>query len=189
MRELLAPRIFVVRPEAISRRSRVPNVAGVYAWYFNQAPSGVPLEGTHVQSEWHLLYVGISPRRPRLVDGKPSSGKIRRRIRTHYGSDASRSTLRFSLGALLCRDLDLQLQLSDQSGRWTFGPGETRLSAWMATHTKVCWLEHAEPWLVEDALIATVPLALNLDSNSSGYFYSELRSARAALRDARQVTL
>jgi hypothetical protein len=59
----------------------------------------------------------------------------------------------------------------------------------MATHTKVCWLEHDEPWHVEEALIAAVPLALNLDSNSSGYFYSELKAARAALRDSRRVNL
>ncbi|WP_199521522.1 hypothetical protein [Jiangella anatolica] len=42
----------------------MPRQAGVYAWYFDEAPPGVPVEGCHALASEALLYVGISPSRP-----------------------------------------------------------------------------------------------------------------------------
>ena len=87
-----------------------------------------------------------------------------------------------SLGSLLQGELGLALEARGKSARLTFGAGEERLSDWMAVHTKVCWVKHAEPWTVEEALIKTVPLNLNLSQNPSGEFYAHLKAARAAMR-------
>lgn len=162
----------------------MPKSSGVYAWYFRGGPPGVPTAGAHCVDGWYLLYVGISPRRPRSRDGAPSRGTLRARIRNHYTGDASRSTLRLSLGALLREELGLSLQDPLGRGRLTFGEGESRLSEWMSLHTKVCWVEHPEPWHVEHALLETVPLALNLDGNTASNFFGTLKAAREALKRA-----
>lgn len=182
IRELIEPKLFVSRPEAISRTSPVPKSPGVYAWYFNEPPPGVPTGGAHRLDGWFLLYAGISPRKPRSLDGRASLGTIRKRIRDHYRRDASSSTLRMSLGSLLQRELGLVPQARGRSPRLTFGAGEERLSEWMSEHTKVCWVEHAEPWVVEEALLARAPLALNLSQNSTGEFHPRLKDARLAMR-------
>jgi hypothetical protein len=52
----------------------------------------------------------------------------------------------------------------------------------MARNSAVTWVEHPQPWLVEDALVASVPLRLNLSQNRHGDFYEQLRAARAELR-------
>ena len=53
----------------------------------------------------------------------------------------------------------------------------------MAAHTKVSWAEHAKPWIVEETLISSVPLSLNLAQNPTGEFYAQLKAARAAVRN------
>jgi hypothetical protein len=82
----------------------------------------------------------------------------------------------------LYEELDLKLHDYRGNGRLTFGEGEERLSRWMRDNTTVSWIADPEPWLVEEAFLREVPLALNLDHNARGAFYPELKSAREALR-------
>ena len=40
------------------------------------------------------------------------------------------------------------------ASRWlTRGPGEDKLSDWMSRNAFVTWIEHPEPWVVEEKLI------------------------------------
>lgn len=178
---LLHPAKLSSRDEALDRTSELPKSPGIYAWYFDELPPGVPTAGVHHVDGRFLQYAGISPKEPRRADGKPSSGTLRSRIRSHYRGNASQSTLRLTLGSLLHEALDIELQQTS-SGRLTFGAGEAALSEWMSEHAEVCWAVHAEPWLVERAFIASVPLRLNLDQNQRTEFHAQLTKARAEQR-------
>ncbi len=46
-RILLAPSRVTTRSQVLSRPSHVPAEPGVYAWYLDVPPPGVPVEGTH----------------------------------------------------------------------------------------------------------------------------------------------
>jgi len=48
----------------------------------------------------------------------------------------------------------------------TFGPREARLTEWMAENAAVAWIEMAEPWQLEDHILTTTPLPLNIDKNN-----------------------
>jgi hypothetical protein len=67
--------------------------------------------------------------------------------------------------------------------RLTFADGEARLSQWMAENAFVCWVAHQRPWELEDALLKTLDLPLNLQGNDQHPFRHHLRSIRAAARD------
>lgn len=181
MDSLLHPTVLLSRDEALNRTTALPKAPGVYAWYFEKVPLGVPTAGVHRVGGKFLLYAGISPKKPRGADGKPSNGTLRSRVRSHYRGNASQSTLRLTLGSLLHDELGIQLQSTD-SGRLTFGAGEADLSVWMSEHASVCWAEHPEPWLVESAFIMAVPLRLNLDQNANSEFHAQLTQARADQR-------
>ncbi|WP_420330069.1 GIY-YIG nuclease family protein [Ornithinimicrobium murale] len=170
---LLNPDHLTSRAEALARPAPVPAQPGVYAWYFDVPPSGVPHDGTHRNAFGYLLYLGIAPREPRRSDGQPSSQNLRKRIRTHFRGDASRSTLRLTLGLLLSEELGIQLRRNG-SGRLTFGEGEAAVSDWMAEHSRVCWYVHRQPWRVESELISELVLPLNLDQNRHGSFHETL---------------
>jgi len=178
---LLHPTVLLTRDEVLSRTTELPKEPGIYAWYFNEVPPGVPTRGLHRLNEGFLLYAGISPKKPREEDGKRSSGTLRSRLRSHYRGNASQSTLRLTLGSLLHNELDIHLQQTS-SGRFTFGNGEADLSEWMSQHARVCWAVHPEPWLVESAFIVSVPLRLNLDQNQNSDFHAQLTQARAEQR-------
>jgi hypothetical protein len=75
--------------------------AGVYAWYFDRVPPGVPVDGCHIVDNAHLLYVGISPKADPANGGAPSRQTVRRRLRQHFRGNAKGSTLRLTLGCLL----------------------------------------------------------------------------------------
>jgi hypothetical protein len=178
---LLHPTTLATRDEALSRTTELPKAPGIYAWYFDQTPPAVTEDGVHRLNGRSLLYAGISPKKPRELDGKESSGTLRSRIRSHYRGNASQSTLRLTLGSLLHKKLGIRLQQT-ASGRFTFGEGEAALSAWMSENTRVCWAVHPEPWIVESAFMAAVPLRLNLDQNRNGDFHAYLTQARAEQR-------
>lgn len=177
--ELLKPDHLTPRADALTRPSPIPARPGVYGWYFDVPPTGVPLEGTQRTEFGCLLYVGIAPREPRRSDSRPSSQNLRRRIRNHFSGNSSGSTLRRSLGALLASELDIQLRRSGESERLTFGAGEAALSDWMSEHARVCWLVNAEPWRIETELISELVLPLNLDQNKHSAFHATLSAARA----------
>ncbi|WP_232792460.1 GIY-YIG nuclease family protein [Actinacidiphila yeochonensis] len=141
----------------------------MYGWHFGQAPHAALEAG-------RLLYVGIAPR---FMASRASTQNLRKRVRHHYRGNASVSTLRLTLGCLL----GLELRRVGSSRRMTFGKlGEAELSAWMAEHARVCWVETSEPWKLEARLISEFDVPLNLDQNTHNPFYGELKRIRAEAR-------
>ena len=182
--ELIEPKGVTTRAEALSRPSAIPGQPGIYAWYFDVPPPGVPIGGTHRSEFGCLLYVGIAPREPRRSDNKPSSQNLRSRIRSHFRGNASGSTLRLTLGSLLAADLGIQLRRTGKTERLTFGDGEAPLSEWMAEHARVCWSVDPEPWLLEAKFISEFVLPLNLGHNQRSGFLGALTDARHAQRQS-----
>ena len=66
--------------------------------------------------------------------------------------------------------------------RPTFAAGEAKLSAWIADHAYVTWVETDRPWSAEQRLIASVNLPLNLDQNRHHTFHQQLTQIRADAR-------
>jgi hypothetical protein len=167
-----------------------PRKPGIYAWWFRATLPRVPIEGTLVRPEGRLLYIGISPKAPNRNGRPPSAQHLRHRIRYHYRGNAEGSTLRLTLGCLLADDLGLVLRVVGSGKRMTFGEGEETLTGWMSGNALVSWLEHSEPWRVEEHAIRSLCLPLNLDQNSHCAFHSGLtelrRDAKAKARAAWQ---
>lgn len=163
-----------------SEVSRAPAIPGIYGWWFTPGSLPVPSREYVRFDGRELLYVGISPRRP-TRDGRHSGGNLRRRLRSHVRHNASTSTLRLTLGLLLAEQLGLQL--GAYRGRAHFGPdGEDRLSAWLEEHGQVSWVEHPEPWRVEDEVVEKTVLALNIRGRVGDDFADELEARRRAAR-------
>jgi hypothetical protein len=124
-------------------------------------------------------YAGISPNQPPR-NGRPASKQsLRQRIRYHYTGNAEGSTLRKTLGCLLAAELGIQLRRVGSGNRLTFADGEQELSRWMAENAFVSWVVHSSPWELEDQLIATLDLPLNLQGNSRNQFHPVLTRVRA----------
>lgn len=137
-----------------------PDQAGVYAWWFRRAPTGISMERTRSRDELHLLYVGIAPQRPSAAK-RPRT--LRRRLRDHVRGAVARSTLRRSLACLLADDLRLSFGRSASGKLTLLEDGEAALSRWMADSAAVCWITASEPWTIEDTLIRSGPrLPLNI---------------------------
>ncbi len=160
--------------------SPVPAANGIYFWWFKEIPPGVPAEGCITFDDYTLLYVGISPDQR----GKPNSrSNLRKRIKTHYSGNAAGSTLRRTLGVLLSRESNFPLRRVGSGSRMTFThPGEQWLDAWMEKNAKVHWIPVEAPWELEDTLIASVPLPLNIQGNAHDFriTLSGMRSQAAA---------
>ncbi|MBX8835971.1 GIY-YIG nuclease family protein [Enterobacter sp. Y17] len=168
------------RTEVMSPPSPVPAVNGIYFWWFKEIPPGVPAEGCITFDDYTLLYVGISPDQR----GKPNSrSNLRKRIKTHYSGNAAGSTLRRILGVLLSRESSFPLRRVGSGSRMTFThPGEQWLDAWMEKNAKVHWIPVEAPWELEDTLIASIPLPLNIQGNAHDFrmTLSGMRSQAAA---------
>lgn len=183
MYSLLRPERLYTPAEILSLPCPVPKEPGAYAWYMAQVPPGVPVVDCHRYLGLPLLYVGIAPRRPPSGDAPPSKRTLRDRLRQHLRGNASASTLRLSLGSLLAGDLGLVLQRSGTSCRLTFGPGEQRLSSWMAEYTRITWVVADAPWVLEERLMRECSLPLNLQGNEAHPFAETLHAARSAARE------
>lgn len=179
---LLRPKKLCTRDEVLASPSPVPAKAGVYAWYFDDIPAGVPTDGCVTFDGHTLLYVGISPGKPPANGRGPSRQTVRSRLRYHYRGNAYGSTLRLTLGSLLADDLGIELRLVGSGTRLTFSSGEADLSDWMSRHARVCWLETPEPWLLEHDLLQHHVLPLNLDQNGHSPFQRTLSAIRGAQR-------
>ncbi len=174
----LAARCYT-RDEVFSKPCPVPKSPGVYGWWFRTVPGSIDASGCQHRDGLTLLYTGISPTRPPANGKLPSSRNLHQRIRYHYSGNAEGSTLRKTLGILLADVLGIELRRVGSGKRRTFGPaGETALSRWMAEHALVSWVVHAEPWVLEEELIATLDVPLNLQGNAHNRFYSELKHLR-----------
>jgi hypothetical protein len=167
------------RSNVISSPCPIPAAPGVYGWWFDRVPAGVPVEGCLVRGDRTLLYVGISPKVPPLNGRPPSKQTVKTRVRYHYTGNAEGSTLRLTLGVLLAEELGIELRRVGSGTRHTFSTGEQRLSEWMGEHAFVTVSEHPEPWVLEEQLIARWSLPLNLDQNSRSFrpVLSAMRSA------------
>lgn len=180
VKSLLVPALHA-RSEVLARPSVVPAAPGVYAWYFDEIPSGVPTAGCHSFGGHTLLYVGISPKEPSRT-GRVSKQSLRTRVQYHYRGNAEGSTLRLTLGALLSEELGINLRRVGSGTRMTFSDGEAVLSEWMEQHARVALLETPSPWLVESRLISELTLPLNLDQNAHSPFRADLSRIRSAAR-------
>jgi hypothetical protein len=180
---LLASSRLLSAAEILHSFMPVPKSAGVYAWYFDEIPSGVPTNGCHTAAEGKtLLYVGIAPKESK---GRLTSSKrtLRHRLRDHLAGNAEGSTLRLTLGCLLAGALDIQLRRVGSGNRYTFtNPGEIRLDAWFTAHAFVAFIALERPWEVESRLLSKLSLPLNLSGNSTHVFAADLGRIRAAAR-------
>lgn len=95
MHPLLSPSRLYTRADILARPSAAPSAPGVYAWYFRTSPPGVPLDNVHRHEGCVLLYVGISPSKPRTDATKPSRQNLRKRLRAHYRGNASKVCTNF----------------------------------------------------------------------------------------------
>lgn len=168
------------RSQVLDRPSPVPAQSGVYGWWFRQRPSDLDDSACFHRDGLPLLYTGISPKRPPTNGKPPSTQNLRSRVRTHYTGNAAGSTLRKTLGCLLAEQLGIELRRVGSGQRLTFALGEQELSKWMGENAFVSWLPHDEPWEVEDHLIASLDVPLNLQGNARNVFHTELTSQRAA---------
>ncbi|MBM7808307.1 hypothetical protein JOD57_004144 [Geodermatophilus bullaregiensis] len=174
----LAPDRVWRREDVLRRPCPIPAVPGVYGWWFDQPPALIDSSNCQTWQGLTLLYTGISPKRPPVNGRPPSKGQLRQRIRTHYSGNAEGSTLRKTLGCLLADELGIQLRRVGSGRRRTLVAGEQVLSAWMAEHAFVSVVKHPRPWELEDQLIATLDLPLNLDGNSRNAFHGDLSEVR-----------
>ncbi|WP_447603852.1 GIY-YIG nuclease family protein [Nitrospira sp. Nam80] len=153
-------------------RDLPPSASGVYAWFFKNPPSSVPIDRCIHREGRALLYVGISP------ESKNSGQNLRQRIRYHFSGNAEGSTLRRTLGCLLEEELGTILRRVGSGKRMTFGPNESKLAKWMTVNAAVSWIEAECPWEIEDYLLTKLTLPLNIEANSHGTFYEALRTIR-----------
>ena len=179
---LTTPRRLVARSEVLAKPSAVPAEAGIYGWYFQGLQGLVPMDACHEHDGWHLAYAGISPK------NETSTQTLRARLRYHFNGNAEGSTLRFTLGCLLQKELGLELRRVGSGNRLTFHAGEPVLNEWMSGHARVVWCTHPQPWTVEPTVIRNLDLPLNLQGNDRHAFSTELTSIRArARRKAREL--
>jgi len=168
------------RTEVMSKPTPVPAVNGVYFWWFKEIPPGVPAENCITCDGYTLLYVGISPDQR----GKPNSrSNLRKRIKTHFSGNAAGSTLRRTLGVLLSGVSSFPLRRVGSGSRMTFThPGEQWLDSWMEKNARVHWIPVEAPWELEDTLIASISLPLNIQGNAHDFkvTLSGMRSQAAA---------
>ena len=174
---LLTPSKLWTRTEVLEQPCPVPASAGVYAWFFDWCPEGIPLEGLVRSFGFVLLYVGIAPGPP-SASGRSSRQTLRDRLRYHFRGNAEGSTLRLSLGCLLSQSLGIELRRVGSGRRMTFGAGEQALDDWLGRSARIAWMVCDEPWKTEEYLIRTVSLPLNLDQNLHHLFHSKLSEIR-----------
>ncbi len=173
------------RAEILAKSDIIPAARGVYAWFFREVPSYVPVDGCYSRDGLTLLYVGISPKNAR------SRQNLRKRITYHYRGNAEGSTLRLTLGTLLADNSDFPLRRVGSGRRMTFTHlGEQWLDEWMEQNAMVCWIEHPEPWLLEHALLLEYSLPLNIQDNRHHPFCATLSGLRQlAKQQARELAI
>ena len=173
MNELISPHRLFSRSSVLDKKCPVPKSRGLYAWYFKEIPPLVPTDGCIKKDNLNLLYVGISPK------NKNSTQDLRKRIKTHFNGNAEGSTLRLTLGVLLENKSGFTLRRVGSGKRLTFTHfGEQWLDDWMGQNAFVCWVEHQKPWQVEESIIKSVSLPLNIRDNTHNLFSQDLSKLR-----------
>ena len=183
---LINPKILYSRSAVLAKPCLVPQEPGAHAWFFKEVPVNVPTVGCITKGDLTLLYVGVSPDEV----GKPDSKQtLRKRITSHYRGNAERSALRRSLGILLTGQSNFPLRRVGKGKRMTFTRlGEQWLDEWMEANAFVCWVKHLTPWELEDELLGTLSLPLNIKGNRDHIFADKLSQLRKdAIRQARNM--
>ena len=180
---LLQPNRLWSAGEIVNGFAHVPKAAGVYAWYFDEVPPGVPTNGCHTSPDGQvLLYVGIAPKEAKTAT-KPSTRTLRDRLRDHLVGNAEGSTLRLTLGCLLAEQLGIRLRRVGSGKRHTFtNPGEIVLDRWLAAHAHIAIAAVERPWDVESRLLSQLCLPLNLSGNVAHPFAAQLSRLRGAAK-------
>lgn len=180
---LLRPNRLWNAAEIVNDFAHVPKAAGVYAWYFDEVPPGVPTSGCHTSPDGQaLLYVGIAPKETKTTT-KPSTRTLRDRLRDHLVGNAEGSTVRLTLGCLLAEQLGIQLRRVGSGKRHTFtNPGEIVLDGWLAAHAHIAFAVVERPWEVESRLLSQLSLPLNLSGNAAHPFATQLSRLRGAAK-------
>lgn len=175
---LLHKRRLYSRAEVLSQSCPVPEESGTYAWFFSEIPSGVPTDHCVTRENKTLLYVGIAP------DGKKfknSKSHIQERIKNHHKRTA-KSTLRLSLGILLCKasHYPLRLRRSGTNMKSTFTKeGDDWLNKWMDENAFVTWVTCSNPWELEKKVLqSSHSPPLNILGNINNPFLTELKRIR-----------
>lgn len=155
----------------------LPNVAGNYVFLLRKGSQ--------------LPQVDINPQIPEVtLDGNTyqaiytgiASESLRQRVyRIHFiGNNASRSTLRKSIGSLF--GYDLIPRKEGDSKHKKFKPAdEEKLTEWMKNNLLLAFVENADPKLMEDKLIIELNPPLNLDKNDNTV-NAEFRALLSKLR-------
>lgn len=177
--DFLQPARLATRAEILSPECPVPKSPGVYGWWFRELPTEIDVGSCAKWNGLVLLYTGISPTQRASNGPRPSSENLRSRIRTHYTRDAEGSTLRKTLGCLLSARLGIELRRIGTGKRMTFAQGESVLSAWMGENALVSWVVHEQPWELEQLLIGSLDVPLNLQGNARNAFHPILTRVRS----------
>lgn len=155
----------------------LPNVAGNYVFLLrkgSQLPKvdiepkipEVTLDGNTYQA----IYTGIA-----------SENLRQRAYRTHFVSNnASRSTLRKSIGSLIGYDL-IPRKEGDLKHKKFKPANEEKLTEWMMSNMLLAFVENADPEPLEEKLIAELNPPLNLDKNTN-MVNKEFRALLSKLR-------
>ena len=157
--------------------SMLPNVAGNYVFLLRKG-SQLPKVDIEPQipefsldgNTYQAIYTGIASKSLRKRD-----------YRNHFvDNDASRSTLRKSIGSLFGYDLILRKESDTKHKR--FQPAdEEKLTEWMMSNLLLAFVENANPKPLEDELIAELNPPLNLDKNDNTV-NAEFRALLSKLR-------
>ena len=155
----------------------LPNVAGNYVFLLRKGSQ--------------LPKVDIEPKIPEVtIDGNTyqaiytgiASENLRQRVyRTHFvGNNASRSTLRKSIGSLIGYDL-IPRKEGDLKHKKFKPANEEKLTEWMMSNMLLAFVENADPEPWEVKLIAELNPPLNLEKNTN-MVNKEFRALLSKLR-------
>jgi hypothetical protein len=188
IKSLTRPHFLYSRSAVLSKPCPIPTEPGAYAWFFKEIPGVTPTDGCETKGNLTLLYVGISPDR---IGRSISAYNLRKHIINHYLGDSADSTLRRSLGVLLTDQSDFPLRRVGSGRRMTFTHlGEQWLDQWMEDNAFVCWVKHETPWRLEQELLETLSLPLNIKGNRDHIFSDDLNRLRTdAIRSAREMAV
>ena len=155
----------------------LPNVAGNYVFLLRKG-SQLPQVDINPQipeftldgNTYQAIYTGIASKSLRSRD-----------YRAHFiGNDASRSTLRKSIGSLFGYDL-IPRKENDKRHKKFKPNDEEKLTKWMKNNLLLAFVENADPESMEDKLIAELNPPLNLDKNDNTV-NAEFRALLSKLR-------
>jgi len=158
-------------------RSKFPKEGGVYGWYFDELPPGLPKEGCTRLGKWTLLYVGLTD--------KP----LKTRLNQHFTGNAEASTLRLSLGAL--RALKCESAKSHKFNK----EDESQITEWLKQHARVAVITNSAIKAagstvesLEGQLIDEYCLPLNIDKGDHP-FITVLSMSRERAAGGKEVNL